>query len=279
MIDDGETDRKLAGDIFHFLAKNCTAVSVPHPRRAHPERAAKANRGKGICSAILQGFSTIAREAPAAKFTLKLDTDALVIGPFVEKLNAVIEKNPHAGMIGAYDHTPSGSPRDVSKNAATVRELHRPASIVSRTKNLISQNERAKISRIISAALANGYQFGEHCLGGAYAVTGEFLSRMLAAGYLDDPSLWLPIDSPEDVMIGIYTKAVGLGYQSFVERGEVFGVRHRGLDDSPQGLLDRGYSVIHAIKNDANLSEDQIREFFRARRETMTNDQTRNPNE
>ena len=241
-------------------------MSVPHPRRQFPERAAKAMRGKGLCAAILLGLSTIAREAPTARFTLKLDTDALVIGPFVEKLFRVIQEHPNTGMIGAYDHTPSGTVRDISRNAATVQALYRPASLGRRLRNVVSNDEHATISRHIAAALKNGYRFGEHCLGGAYAVSGELPVRMLQAKYVDDPSLWLPIDCPEDVMVGIYTKAVGLDYLSFVADNEVFGVRHKGLDDSPQRLVERGYSVIHAVKNDPKLGEEEIRAFYRERR-------------
>src|SRR5205814_225286 len=84
-------------------------------------------------------------------------------------------------------------------------------------------------------------------LGGAYAVSRELLVRMRSAHYLDNPSLWLPVDCPEDVMVGIYTRAVGLGFRSFVGDGEVFGVRHRGLPDTPPRLIERSFSVIHSI--------------------------------
>jgi hypothetical protein len=262
LVDDGETDRNLA--TYFELPKNWICTSLPHPRRQFPELAAKAQRGKGICAAILQGLTAI---VPDARFTLKLDTDALVIGPFVEELCDLVEKNPNVGMIGAYDRTPSGTQRDISKNAATVRSLYRPDSLVRRLKNTLGSDERAIISRHVGDALHNGYTFGEHCLGGAYAVSGELLKRMLARGYLDNPSLWLPIDCPEDVMVGIYTKAAECEFKSYVANNEVFGVRHRGLDDSPQRLLERGYSVIHAVKNDPKFSEDEIRSFYRAKRQ------------
>jgi len=264
MVDDGETDRRL--DLQFDFPNNWIALAARHPRREFPEAAARANRGKGICAAILQGLAVVARNASDARFTLKVDTDALVIGPFVEKLSKLIENEPSVGMIGAYDKTPSGTPRDISKNAATVREMHQGNSVLRRVRNLASNDPQATISRHISAAIKNGYRYGEHCLGGAYAVSQILVSRMKRDRYLDSPALWLPIDCPEDVMVGIYTKAVGCGYKSFVSNGEVFGVRHRGLDDSPERLLERGYSVIHAVKNDAKFTEEQIRTFFRDKR-------------
>jgi hypothetical protein len=265
LVDDGEDDRKLAS---HFdVPTNWKLTSVAHPRREFPELSARAKRGKGICAAILQGLAMVAREAPEARFTLKLDTDALVISPFVQKLSRVVEEHPNVGMIGAYDHTPSGAARDISKNASTVREMHQPGSIVRRLRNWVGGDGLARISRHIGAARRNAYRYGEHCLGGAYAVSRKLVLRMQKDGYLDKPKLWLPIDCPEDVMVGIYTKAVGCDYLSYVDRDEVFGVRHRGLDDAPRGLLERGYSVIHAVKNDPNLSEAEIRAFFREQRQ------------
>jgi hypothetical protein len=266
MVNDAPARRSL-GDHFE-VPPGWMIVQPQHPRQEHSERAAKAQRGKGICAAILQALRTIADHGQDVRFVLKMDTDALVIAPFYDKLIAAIEQHPDAGMIGAHDHTPSGTVRDISKNATTVQGLYQPASFVERVRNLFSSDEGAKISRHISAALRNGYRFGEHCLGGAYAVSGEMLRRLKAAGYLDDPSLWLPIDCPEDVMVGIYTKAVGCDFLSFVAENQVFGVRHKGLDDTPQRLVERGYSVIHAVKNDTQFTEEQIREFFRKRRES-----------
>ena len=194
-----------------------------------------------------------------------MDTDALVIGPFVEKLDHVVTANANVGMIGAYDRTPSGALRDISNNAATVKCIYRPKSLMQRIKYRWSHEPQAIVSRHIGDALKNGYAFGEHCLGGAYAVSGTMISRLPERGY-DDPCAWLPIDCPEDVMVGIYTKATGCEFKSFVAENEVFGVRHRGLDDSPQRLLERGYSVIHAVKNDPKYSENEIRKFFKERR-------------
>ena len=61
MVDDGASDRKLA---THFrFPSNFKPISAPHPRRQFPDRAARANRGKGICAAILQGLATVAKQA------------------------------------------------------------------------------------------------------------------------------------------------------------------------------------------------------------------------
>jgi galactosyltransferase len=243
MVDDSSENRSLA---TRFKAPpDCSAISIAHPRRDQP---IQYRRGKGICAAILAAFSWIARNAVDARFVLKLDTDALVIAPFAPKLAALLERNPDVGMTGAYDRSPGGEPRDFSMHAKTVEAIYQQPS---------------PIQQHIRAALAHGYRFGEHCLGGAYAVSNELLKRMLAAGYLDDPKAWLAIDCPEDVMIGMYTKAVGLKHMNSVAPGEVFGVRYKGLPDEPAKLIEVGYSVIHSVKNDPRMSEEKIREFFR----------------
>jgi NAD(P)-dependent dehydrogenase (short-subunit alcohol dehydrogenase family) len=278
MVDDAAEPRDLKRRFD--VPANWTVWSVRHPRHEDCERAARAARaskGKGLCSAILQGLRCIAGAANVARFTLKLDTDALVIAPFADKILAALERNPDVGMIGAYDRTPNGDVRDISRNAKNVEGLYRGVGLVRKIKNRLINDELSQVSRHIGAALSHGYRFGEHCLGGAYAVSDELPRRMKAADYLDDPARWLPVDCPEDVMVGMYTKAVDLRHLGFVGPGEVFGVRHRGLADSPQRLVERGFSVIHAVKNDPNHSEDDIRRFFRGRRRSVVAAQMSNP--
>jgi hypothetical protein len=263
MVDDA-AGRDLCG-AFAF-PPNCTPASVPHPRQLEPQRAARARKGKGLCAAIRQGLRWIADNASAARFTLKLDTDALVVAPFAEKIEHVFVAHPDVGMIGAYDRTPNGEPRDISNNAANIEGLYRGDGLLRKLKTRFGSDEQATISRHIGEALKHGYRFGEHCLGGAYAISAELPRRMREGGYLDDPGLWLPIDCPEDVMVGLYTKCVALRHMNCVGDGEVFGVRHRGLADTPQRLVERGYSVIHAVKNDPNFPEPEIRALFQHRR-------------
>ena len=127
-------------------------------------------------------------------------------------------------------------------------------------------DDRSTIREHIHMALDHGYTFGEHCLGGAYAVNIELLKRMLVYGYLNDESLWLPIDCPEDVMMGMYTKAAGMQMKGYVADDEAFGVRHKGLPDILPRLIERGFSVIHSTKDYGHLTEAQVREFFKQRR-------------
>ncbi len=262
MIDDAAEDRHLETRLS--FPPQLKPVNLHHPR--HGAAAQRFTKSKGICAAIQTAFAWIAKNSPDVKFVLKLDTDALIIAPFFKQIESVIDTFPNVGMMGAYDKTPNGDARDISYNAKTVKALHEPGSFLQSLKYKVSNDDRAMISRHIGIARKSGYQYGEHCLGGAYAVSGELLRRMNDAGYLDNPSRWLSVDCPEDVMVGIYTRAVGMDFRSFVDRNEAFGIRYKGLADSPENLLQRGYSVIHSVKNEAKFTEDQIREFFRGKR-------------
>jgi hypothetical protein len=71
---------------------------------------------------------------------------------------------------------------------------------------------------------------------------------------------------PEDVMMGMYTRAVGLRSMDFSMAGQPFANHYRGLPYAPRELVQRGHAIIHSVKRDAEFAEGEIRRFFRARR-------------
>lgn len=265
MVDDAPQPRTLQRTLRFppFL----TPVALHHPRHG---RVIIYRRGKGICSAVLLALQAAARQT-TCDLVLKLDTDSLVIGPFVDRVLACFARHPRVGNIGAYTLTPNGDPRDFTRNGSNIRSLHRPRFDWTRPLTALRSwrdPTLRTIRRHIETAVGNGYQYGEHCLGGGYAISRSLLDTMNAAGFLDDPALWLAIDCPEDVMVGLYTRAAGFEMANCVGAGEVFGVRHKGLPFDLEELATRGFAVIHAVKNDPRYSEQQVRDFFRARRPT-----------
>ncbi|HEY2441098.1 MAG TPA: hypothetical protein VGI07_12755, partial [Solirubrobacteraceae bacterium] len=58
----------------------------------------------------------------------------------------------------------------------------------------------------------------------------------------------------------------GFRLAGHVDEGETFAVAWRGLPDTPEGLVTRGYSIIHSVKNDPRITESEIRRDFAARR-------------
>ena len=72
---------------------------------------------------------------------------------------------------------------------------------------------------------------------------------------------------PEDVMMGMFTRTVGLECSDFSRPGEPFGSNWRGLAYSPREMLRRRYALIHSVKSDPRYSERALRRFFRIQRE------------
>ena len=139
-------------------------------------------------------------------------------------------------MVGAYRKTPEGLTRTWGYHAATIGRMLRPGFDWRRPiRSLIELRTEAGTApppeaalRVLRAAVANGLDPGEHCLGGGYAVSRDALDRMADAGYLADPMVWANVDLAEDVMVATHVKAVDLALADYVGRGEVFGTRYRG---------------------------------------------------
>jgi hypothetical protein len=64
-------------------------------------------------------------------------------------------------------------------------------------------------------------------------------------------------------MLGVQARALGLELRDL---HAVFGLRHVGLPDTPQRLADRGFALIHSVRNDPAHDESEVRAFFAARR-------------
>ena len=264
VIDSGDQDRNLAN---HFPKPPGTSmVSIRNPK---PGRAS--GQWGGLCVGVLAAYSWIVRETDA-HFVVKFDSDALVIAPFADQIHWALREHPHAGVFGSYLRDSNGYLRDYRGMGGLMRRLHRWALFeyepnrFGRRFPLAVTGRPAVLRRHIGRAVRNGYHFGEHCQGGAYAASRELLNRMERWGYLDERLAWADTEMSEDVMIGMYALAVGLGMAGFAATGEAFGVKHVGLPDTPERLVERGYSIIHSVKNDPRASEEEIRTYYRARR-------------
>jgi hypothetical protein len=108
-----------------------------------------------------------------------------------------------------------------------------------------------------------GYERGEHCLGGAYALTLTAARAMRERGYLADPLVTSGSGLGEDVVLGLLTRAAGLRLASLVGDGEAFAVRYRGLLASPDELLAGGHAVVHSVKDSPYGAEGDVRARFR----------------
>jgi hypothetical protein len=264
IIDSGDEDRRLA-ERFK-TPPGTTLVGIRNPKSGWA-----GGQWGPLCVGVLAAYEWIARHTDA-KFVVKFDSDALVIAPFASKILHAMTASPDAAIFGSYRVNCNGQRRDWNGMAGLVRRLHQFALLeyepqrFGRRFPLALCGRPAGMRRHIGHALRNGYEFGEHVSGGAYAATRELLDRMLAKGYLAARHVWADSQMSEDVMIGIYARACGLSIAGHANDGDVFGVKHIGLPDSPERLIERGYSIVHSVKSDPSFSEADIRAFMKQRR-------------
>jgi hypothetical protein len=230
---------------------------IPNPRR-----------GRGIptlggtTTATLAALAWTHAHRPGA-WVLRLDADALVIGPFVEAVQAALQ--PGDGILGSCHRTCNGDVRDVRAIAADVRRHTRPIWAWRRPPRRpwwVRPADR-HIRSVLLQARAAGYQPGEHCLAAGCAISAPLIAALDARGWLQDPRRWLHARLGDDMVLGAMSRACGLALRDL---HEVFGVTHRGLADSPAALCERGFAIIHSVKNDPAWSEEEVRAFFAAAR-------------
>jgi hypothetical protein len=239
------------------------AVVLPNPR---------AGRGigamGGTCAATLTALRWAHEHAPGAP-VLRLDSDALVIGPFAARLRAVFAADPAAGVLGSCDRTCNGDERVVGAWAPIVRRHAARLWLWRRGAPHVQQALRgrnAAVRREVHAALAAGHPPGRHCIAAACALSGALVGAMARAGMLDDPLRWVDARIGDDVMLGLQAAALGFALRGMVADGEPFGLAHVGLPDAPERLVARGFALVHSLRNDPRHREDELRAFFAARR-------------
>lgn len=225
------------------------------------------NYGKnsGLYLNLSRGFA-FAYENYDFDVLLRLDTDALVIGHNPEK-DAIdyFHQNPDFGIIGSYRVDCNGDPRDFSwpRNRLT-KEL-------SLIYLLINPFKRLKgwlfLRKLFHQNRKNGYEAGEHCMGGAYFISRECIGRLSKNNLLSCHEIsWSKLE--EDQIFGLLMYSVGLRHGDFATGSFPMGLRHRGLPCLPEDLINKRKKVTHSTRFFKNLSEQTIREFFRDQRQS-----------
>jgi hypothetical protein len=256
LIDDSCIGRRL-DKVFRFPS-SCQPIILPNPRRGRGN-----GWSGGMCVGVLSGLHWI-RKNTDINFILKLDTDALVIAPFGEKIGNFFRKFPDVGIVGSYQTYPTGLVRRNTEWTPSIKTFLSPVKLRGKYLQVTMWGRPRRRREALQRALANGYKLAEHCQGGSYAVNSELLNKMEALGYFDDPLVWLRSGVGEDVIMGIFARATGMQMSDFNRDNEPFGVQFSGLAYSPHEFLTKGYSIIHSIKDDKNFSENEIVNFFRA---------------
>jgi hypothetical protein len=248
VVDDAEQPRSFDG------ASQVLRTSLPKGR-FDPYSA--------MAAGTLTGMRALAEAG--VEFMVKLDTDAFVIGPFTQALGAAFE-DPRLGVAGRYRYDTAGTGRrdfTVHRGALVTAWLPVPLSTYRRDGRLRMYarppGAQRRITATITRALRNGWEPGEHCQGGAYAVSGALLRTALDRGYLRHPADWTATRIPEDVLVGIIARACGFHFAD----DPLFAVKHVGLPAPPDQLRAGSYAITHSLKRDSLDEERALRVALR----------------
>ncbi|MDX6638734.1 MAG: hypothetical protein QOJ01_2245, partial [Solirubrobacterales bacterium] len=192
---------------------------------------------------------------------VKLDTDALVLGPFAAELARTFAGDPGLGVVGRYRLGAYGDRRDFRPAAGAVLRAALPFRVYRRDGRrhvvLPAPRQTLRVHSRIWAARRHGYQLGEHCLGGVYAVSGALLGALAADGALERPDDWTASGLSEDHLVGLLARAAGFS----LDDSPLFGASLEGLPAPPAKLVADGFAFTHSVKGDR---EAELRAEFAA---------------
>ncbi len=208
------------------------------------------------------------------EFVLKLDTDALVINPFVERIGRFFAAYPRAGLIGTHIHFPSGELRPgnftMGQHVAQCAQPNPAPDLVPQGANkafrkriAATQGERVEL---LQAARQHGHFGSQHVQGGGYAVSAALLGELRKRQWPRSVDMFNATGIGEDVASALLCKAAGFELMDCNHPGEVFGVWFQELRLSPDELVARDYAIIHSIKDFPGQSEQDVRAWFSRRR-------------
>jgi hypothetical protein len=270
LIDHGPSPR----DFSHLIATSVLPIKVLR-------HCSQTDRGTWLGAGCVTNLVAIdyISSRQTVEFILKLDTDALVIGPFSQKVASAFYTNPNWGIAGTLGESSNRALRTFKFDAETKALLDAMLDIGRRVMvdselldnwdiawwNLFTESQKEHFVRVsdeIQNALSLAYT-GQHCQGGAYAVSRAFIARIRAAGLLDNPTRWLYVPIGEDRMMGVTCAGLGLALGDFSADGEPFGVQNIGLPYETRELTSRGYSIVHSLRNNLFADEQELRRYFR----------------
>jgi hypothetical protein len=260
IVNDEHTGRDDLMEAAGPLADRTTIVENPRDPAAD-------GWSEGVLVGIATGLAELVKSSPDLDWVLRMDSDALAIGPFDAAISERLASDPSIGLVGTYLNDPDGTPRDFSRPGVPVRRLQMPIGLwkAQRTVKTSLFGVGRERKRVIDAARRRGYVWGEHCQGGAYGLSMAAVRDVADRGWLDC-ELWKGSYVSEDLIMAIQILALGYRMEGMATPGEPFAVRHVGLPGTPRALHDAGYAIVHSLKGNEGLTEDEARAEFRALR-------------
>lgn len=190
---------------------------------------------------------------------LRMDSDALLINHGIaEAAIPLIAQHPNAGLLGNYL---KGGESIEWPREQLIRQIN-AAGFVRDPKRC------AMLRQLVYKAQKNGWEPGQHILGGAIIMTPKYVEMVNKSGLLHRDELHRA-KLQNDHIYGLLAAALGLELLDFNLPNGPMAITWRGLPASPQDLVERGAMVVHSTRFWGQMDEAQVRTFFRARREAM----------
>ena len=239
---------------------------LPHPF------AGRGNHWLGrLTAGLVHGMRLIAAERPDDWHVLRMDTDALIVGPWERRLFAIAQDKRY-GLIGSNELGNEG--RQMRGDWWGTR-LYRHSKWISRADHgpgmRVAWRRSSRIlTRTIRTAFAQGGRNIRNINGGIYLMPAHALACLNGLP-LFQPELCFQINSfTEDVVMGLCVHAAGLKFLLHNNPGDTIASSWQGLAaPTLPALVASGCGLIHSIKDHSPFREEETRAFFRARRQSI----------
>lgn len=204
---------------------------------------------------------------------LRLDTDALIIGPEPEaKILDFFKTNNSIGLAGRYVKGLSSEDQ-----FGHVWENGGRKPIIAIAKMFTKYYLRHpfiywRIRKLLFTAINKGYDLGEFVFGGSYAFSRVGLEKLRDNNLLPMKNV-IGADLEEDHFFSMLIIAVGMGLGDLASGDKPFACAWKGLPGSPEAIVKANKKIIHSTRYWDDLKEEQIRKFFREMRERTSSQQ------
>jgi hypothetical protein len=224
-----------------------------------PAPAARPGRYGGLWVKLSAGYQWILTNLDP-DLVMRLDADAVMLGPGLEdRAERSFASDRTVGLLGSYRIGADGGRRDFSWVA---RQLRSETGL----RGFARLGMRGQLRHYHRLARRNGYEDGEHVLGGAYIHRAAAISAIAGNGWLDEARSVERTRLGDDHLISMLTVAAGYRIADFGGPDGPMALAWQGLPAHPADLLALGKLVTHSVRSWHDLTEQQIREIFAAAR-------------
>jgi hypothetical protein len=221
-------------------------------------------QGKGLAGR--HGFETVrtlkyAVEKYEFKVIIRHDTDALVTADGLDQdLIALFAKDPSVGILGRHWMNCEGYYIDRGVSRHFMKRLN---SFPYRFYFLRSVTH---LNRLVRRANRNGYITGELVLGCCTGYSYECAFRL--AAFIDDFKGIRGIRGlAEDYFTTLFVKYVNMNLGDASDLNGPMALELVGIPMELEKVVEQNRKIIHSVKNDPRYTQEEIREFFRNRRQ------------